>query len=39
MVDEEANRKGFDVVFNYIAEDKRDIAVVHKTNIKQGGKE
>ena len=38
VMDVEANRKGFDVVFNYIAEDKRDIAVVNKTKIKQGGK-
>lgn len=35
MVDEEANRKGFDVIFNYITEDKRSIAVVNKINIKQ----
>lgn len=35
MVDEEANRKGFDVIFSYITEDKRSVAVVNKVNIKE----
>lgn len=39
LLNEEVSRKGFDVIFNYIAEDKRSIAVVNKVNIKEAENE
>ncbi|MDE7331211.1 MAG: hypothetical protein K2O16_03070 [Lachnospiraceae bacterium] len=35
MVSEEANRKGFDVMFNYMAEETRSIPSVHRANTKR----
>lgn len=35
MVDEELNRKGFDVICSYAAEDRRRISVVEKVSIKK----
>lgn len=35
MVNEEVNRKGFDVMFAYVAEEKRSIPAAHGVNIKK----
>lgn len=36
LVDEEANRKGFDVICSYISEERRKVGAVSKASIKRG---
>lgn len=36
MVDEEVNRKGFDVICSYISEDRRKVGAVRKASIRRG---